>query len=576
MLCTKDSWATLFFNCPISFHVLCFFYEFFSILLGKLLSILSSNSNYHSGDNDGYQAVTLGDLWFFTDDFLPKGDDFVPDIIYNGEALLFTPKQITKTTKVRFSDTVITHEAPLYEDADDTEEFTTDSPEASDSGNDEEQSMEDEERSLDDDESFNTPPTETDSVEDGEFDSQTQIVHNGVDGSEEECGTKEDTNSERIRSSISEHENFFVLEEKKDQFEEKSERELIGDLFTDGSTSKDSSEWRSSSIYRDSGTEDPFSSSSRRSCAGWESYTLYRKYDEEMLFFDRYSTQKLSEAENLRSIQVRPRSVSERIVHKITALNSRSSSKFQYNPYEELEISYIAQICLAWEALNWNYKNFKRFKASSLDENPRCSGQIAQQFQQFQVLLQRFIENEPYEHGRRPEVYARMRKYAPNLLQVPEFIDSEEDNKKVGPNAMISSTEFLRIMEDGIRTFMNFLKADKQTHCQMFTDLFKRNRRLRVDPILLHFMKKTNIKKKRKIKDIYRAGKCFRKKKMKEEDEMEILMGLIDLKVVSRVLKMSTIRDEQLSWCEEKMSKVKVLEGKVQRDSSSPLFFPAH
>lgn len=57
---------------------------------------------------------------------------------------------------------------------------------------------------------------------------------------------------------------------------------------------------------------------------------------------------------------------------------------------------------------------------------------------------------------------------------------------------------------------------------------------------------------------------------------MEILMALIDLKVVSRVLRMKELNDEQLHWCEDKMSKIKVSsDGKLQRDSS-PLFFPAH
>lgn len=76
-----------------------------------------------------------------------------------------------------------------------------------------------------------------------------------------------------------------------------------------------------------------------------------------------------------------------------------------------------------------------------------------------------------------------------------------------------------------------------------------------------------------KLKDIRRAGNCIRKRKLKVEEEMEILMGLIDLKLVSRVLKMSDINEEQLHWCEEKMSKVRILDGKLQRDSS-PLFFP--
>jgi len=56
---------------------------------------------------------------------------------------------------------------------------------------------------------------------------------------------------------------------------------------------------------------------------------------------------------------------------------------------------------------------------------------------------------------------------------------------------------------------------------------------------------------------------------------MQILMGLIDLKVVSRVLRVADISNEQLHWCEEKMSRVRVWDGKMQRDSA-PLFFPVH
>lgn len=73
--------------------------------------------------------------------------------------------------------------------------------------------------------------------------------------------------------------------------------EIFGDSCTVGSTSKSSSEWRSS--IKDSCTDDPFSSSSRRSCPKWESYTVFQKYDEEMLFLDRISAQKLHETGRL-------------------------------------------------------------------------------------------------------------------------------------------------------------------------------------------------------------------------------------------------------------------------------------
>lgn len=360
--------------------------------------------------------------------------------------------------------------------------------------------------------------------------------------------------------------------------EEKDHEEIYGDSCTVGSTSKSSSEWRSSINCRDSGTDDPFSSSSRRSCPKWESYTVFQKYDEEMMFLDRISAQKLHETESLRSIQACPRSISERLVHKFTTINKKSDH-IRQNPYRELEAAYVAQICLTWEALNWNYKKFEGKRVScGRGFDPGCPASIAQQFQQFQVLLQRYIENEPYEQGRRPEIYARMRLLAPKLLLVPEYRDSEDDDhhKDEGFGSRISSASFLMIMEDGIRTFMNFLKADKENPCsQILKSFFGRSRRGSVDPTLLHLMKKVNAKKKMKLKDLRRAGKCMRRRKLKIEEEMEILMGLIDLKVVSRVLRTTDMNEEQLHWCEEKMSKVRILDGKLQRDSS-PLFFPAH
>lgn len=125
--------------------------------------------------------------------------------------------------------------------------------------------------------------------------------------------------------------------------------------------------------------------------------------------------------ESLRSIKSNPRSISDRIVYKLAAPKKQRTLNFQHNPYNELEGAYVAQICLTWEALNWNYKYFQRLRDSRRDSDHGCPAYIAQQFQQFQVLLQRYIENEPYEHGRRPEVYARMRGIAPKLLQVPEY-----------------------------------------------------------------------------------------------------------------------------------------------------------
>lgn len=123
-------------------------------------------------------------------------------------------------------------------------------------------------------------------------------------------------------------------------------------------------------------------------------------------------------SETFRSLKYQTRSISQRILHK---QNKKQGS--HRDPYRELECVYVAQTCLTWEALSWNYNYFrqKNSKGSESDQKSCCTAWIAEQFQQFQVLLQRFIENEPYERGLRPEVFARTRIFSPKLLQVPEF-----------------------------------------------------------------------------------------------------------------------------------------------------------
>ncbi|KAJ4973373.1 hypothetical protein NE237_006547 [Protea cynaroides] len=556
MPCPKETVVMMFFNISSSFHFLFLFFCFSSILLFRFLCSLR-----RTDDDDEEEE----DHALFTVECRER-DALVADIIHGREAIKSTQKDM-----LSFEES-LDSEGSVYEDTNETFEempiFNSPAPEPGCKAEDVVQ------------EKLLTRDTESNggSTEELTTPMETYPNENGSVADDSSYEKFYDKREAKMDEHFSHDENFFIfaptqLETKKLQAKAIDE-DIFGDSFTVGSTSKSSSEWRSSMLCRDSVTEDPFSSSSRRSCPNWESYAVFPKYDEEMMFFDRISAQKLSETESLRSIQVCPRSISERIVHKLTTRNRRSR-EITRNPYQELENAYVAQICLAWEALNWNYKNFQRLRASGPEEDPGCPGRIAQQFQQFQVLLQRYIENEPYEHGRRPEVYARLRNSAPNLLQVPEFRDSEDEQKEEGFGSRISSAKFLRIMEDGIRTFMNFLQSDREKPCQILTAFFRRKKCNSVDPTHLHMVKKANRKKKMKLKSLSHSKKCLIKKKLKEEDQTEILKGLIDLKVVSRVLRMSDISEEQLHWCEEKMSKVRLWEGKLQRDSS-PLFFPAH
>lgn len=83
----------------------------------------------------------------------------------------------------------------------------------------------------------------------------------------------------------------------------------------------------------------------------------------------------------------------------------------------DLEMVYVGQMCLSWEFIQWQYE-----KALNLWESEPHGlhhyNEVACEFQQFQVLLQRFLENEAFE-GPRVENYVKHRFVARNLLQVP-------------------------------------------------------------------------------------------------------------------------------------------------------------
>uniref|UniRef100_A0A1D1XNH7 Laminin subunit beta-1 n=1 Tax=Anthurium amnicola TaxID=1678845 RepID=A0A1D1XNH7_9ARAE len=543
---------------------LCFFLLFFlfcfSVLLARSIVLRSIQKQEAVSDSRRWNSSNGAECFWDEanvdcyDGDGPTDEDMVADVILEGEALLFLSKKETNV------DTLLVRQGEDARDSSSSAESTlpSESVYASPLG-----FLTSEEAELD---QINSPtpdsvtacPSVT--VEERNLKTEQNNLHaEGKNFSGDEIGFTVAQDVHLIKKAF------------KSRLDEK-ENQVACDASTVGSTSKSSADWRSSTNLRDSETEHLFSSSSRKSSSKWESYAVFRKYDEEMMYFDRISAQKLNEAEALRSMKVHQRSISKRIVHKLTT-RDKQFTRFK-DPYRELEAAYVAQICLTWEALNWNYQYFQQVHANRGEDDNGCSAHMAQQFQQFQVLLQRYIENEPYEYGRRPEVYARRRVAAPKLLQVPEFHDSADKTDKECSEWRISSAEFLRILEDVIRTFMNFLRADKENHWQMLRALVKK-KASSVDPTLLHLLRKVNEKKRRRLKDILRRGKCLRKRKPREENEMEILMALIDMKIVSRVMWMPEISEEQLHWCEEKISRVKVWEGRMQRDSS-PLFFPAH
>lgn len=86
----------------------------------------------------------------------------------------------------------------------------------------------------------------------------------------------------------------------------------------------------------------------------------------------------------------------------------------------DFEMVYVAQSCLSWEALHHQYRKAKALESSS-SESKIFDKNVATQFQKFQVLLERFMEDEKPE-DRRVWNYVQGRFSLWSLLQIPDFL----------------------------------------------------------------------------------------------------------------------------------------------------------
>ncbi|KAE8723427.1 hypothetical protein F3Y22_tig00012385pilonHSYRG00006 [Hibiscus syriacus] len=339
--------------------------------------------------------------------------------------------------------------------------------------------------------------------------------------------------------------------------EEEEEELYLEDEAEAGETS--SSEWRD------------VEAEGRQWWGGFDA--VYEKYCERMLFFDRIIAQQVK---NAGSINPSPKSGSKKLASPLSCLSlkkieepdeeTRHMQQSTNDPYHDLEVAYVAQISLTWEAFHCQYTQLSQLVLCQPD-NPASYNHSAQLLQQFHVLLQRFIENEPFQDGPRAEIYARARHVLPKLLQIPN-IQGLDQKAKVEDESdyLVFAPDIIRIIESVILTFHLFVKIDKKKHT-----LFG-NQNPMATP--LQQVKSLLEKKGMKLKELRKKRKGWKKKSWPlTPEDVPLLFGLIDVKIISRVLRMEKISKEQLFWCEEKIKKLDLCDGKLQRDPS-PILFP--
>lgn len=242
----------------------------------------------------------------------------------------------------------------------------------------------------------------------------------------------------------------------------------------------------------------------------------------------------------------------------------------------DLERVYVGQLSISWEILHWQYT-----KAQELQEHHSQDcytyNQVAGEFQQFQVLLHRFLEDELFE-GPRVQNYVSKRLAILSLLQVPIIKNDRLKNKIVREYDAISITVLKEIMEESMRVFWEFLRADKHED----TFVLKQYHGTKLDHQdaaehleLLMDTKSKLQKKEKRLKEILRSGNCIVKKIQKSQGgrvKHDLLICQVELSLVSRVLHMSRCTTDQLIWCQSKLNKINFVNRKFSVEPSFLLF----
>ncbi|CAJ1932084.1 unnamed protein product [Sphenostylis stenocarpa] len=246
--------------------------------------------------------------------------------------------------------------------------------------------------------------------------------------------------------------------------------------------------------------------------------------------------------------------------------NSDPLVKLVHELHRDLELVYVGQVCLSWEILCWQHK--KALELQQYDSQGSHShryNHVAGEFQLFQVLVQRFIENEPFQ-GPRLQNYVKNRCVIRNLLHVP--VVKEDGNGDGQEGAAIGSGRLAEIIKESMWVFWEFVRADKD----YVNVIFKASRHQRIDlndPMISGLMadiKAQLQKKERRLKDIVRTGNCIVKKFQRHHEDQydhEQLVAQVGLRLISRMMNMSRLKKEQLIWCHEKLNRIKFLSRKI-------------
>uniref|UniRef100_A0ACD5YGC8 Uncharacterized protein n=1 Tax=Avena sativa TaxID=4498 RepID=A0ACD5YGC8_AVESA len=323
---------------------------------------------------------------------------------------------------------------------------------------------------------------------------------------------------------------------------------------------------------------------------------FFKSYRERMRKFDILCYQKMYAIDFLQlrwpqqstnSVKTMPPTVASILSHNFRSSRRRSpedpSERFLKELRYDLETVYVGQMCLSWEFLRWQYEQARDLPESDTYHSHQYN-QVAGEFQQFQVVVQRFVEEESFKGPRLPN-YINNRCVLRSLLQVPvvkadSLKDRMEDQRK--GNFVITSEDLEYVMEESMHILWEFIKADRAETTPTASVLkgFSSAHVELQDPLdhdLMMHIHAMLQKKEKRLKDLLRTGNCLVKKFKKPKEDrsnQNLFFSQVDMRLVARVLRMPMITSEQLQWCKAKLDKIILVENRRIHREAAFLLFP--
>ncbi|KAH6755757.1 hypothetical protein C2S53_010019 [Perilla frutescens var. hirtella] len=247
----------------------------------------------------------------------------------------------------------------------------------------------------------------------------------------------------------------------------------------------------------------------------------------------------------------------------------------------DLEIICVAQCCLFWEALDHQYHKVEALALSDNAGNLAFHHNISGKFQELQIHLERFVEDQRLEcQGSSNNTSKRLS--FQGLLQVPDvtgFVFMEEENKMMSQEYSTRPTQMLEAIDNCIKAFWLYIKTyDQNKSFWKYKGIWRTHPPVEdpQDLVLLYQVMKNLHKKGIMLRGVQGKSKCWVRRKVKpmqeENDKRNLVFAMIDMKLVKMMLKMSLVSRSHLKWCQEKLDNLDFMQDKVCRGLITHLF----